>query len=226
MYNILLTIGKQVSIYTDFKEEIGYEGEAILIEKLAIGDTFFLSDEYVASNPGMSSKPNKLKEANNAKLNEVFTKLKEQTKDAQKFFRDILKLRSNKINDYNNMLKFVFREKDLAHKKYLSGSYDNDDRFKRILREINSDYIVRYFQQFNKKINNSVFKYEKWKVEFIIDNHGNLINHVAIKKIRVLIKNNYREKNGYSDLSLLTTYNGKALKRINKDELLPNKEKN
>ena len=143
MYNISLSAGKQVSIYTDFKEEIGYEGEAILLEKLGTGDTFFLCDEYVASNPGMSDKPNKLKELTNAKLNDVFTKIKEQSKDAQKFFKEILKLRTNKITDYNSMLKFVHHEKDLAHKNYLSGKYDNDDRFKRILREITSDYIVR-----------------------------------------------------------------------------------
>lgn len=215
MYNINLTVGQQISIYTDFKEEIGYEGEAVLLEKIDTGDTFFLSDEFVASNPTMSSKPNKLKEEFNAKLNEVFTNLTSHCKEAKKFFKEILKLRVNKLNDYNNMLKFVLKEKDLAHKKYLSGSYDHDDRFKRILREIDSDYIVRYFQQFNKRVNNSVFKYEKWKVEFVIDSQGNLTNYVAIKKIRVIIKNNYKEKNGFSDLSLLTTYNGKALKRKN-----------
>jgi hypothetical protein len=213
MYNTSLSVGQQVSIYTDFKEEIGYEGEAVLLEKVDVGDTFFLSDEFVASNPTMSDKPNKLKEELNAKLNEVFTNLSVHCKEAKKFFKEILKLRVNKLNDYNNMLRFVLKEKDLAHKKYLSGSYDHDDRFKRILREIDSDYIVRYFQQFNKRVNNSVFKYEKWKVEFVIDSQGNLTNHVAIKKIRVIIKNNYKEKNGFSDLSLLTTYNGKALKR-------------
>lgn len=213
MYNLSLNTGKQVSIYTDFKEEIGYEGEAILLEKVSTGDTFFLADEFVASNPDMSVKPNKQKELNNAKLNEVFRDLPNQTKDAKRFFKEVLKLRSNKLADYNNMLAYVLKEKDLAHKKYLAGNYDNDDRFKRILREIESGYIVRYFQQFNKKTNNSVFKYEKWKVEFVIDFRGNFVNYTAIKKIRVLVKNNYREKNGYSDLSLLTTYNGKALKR-------------
>lgn len=213
MYNTSLFIGQQVSIYTDFKEEIGYEGEAILIEKIDVGDTFFLSDEFVASNPGMSDKPNRQKDLTNAKLNEVFCHLDNHCKEAKKFFREIMKLRLNRLNDYNNMLRFVLKAKDLAHKKYLSGQYDNDDRFKRILREISSDYIVRYFQQFNKKVNNSVFKYEKWKVEFVIDMQGNLTSHTAIRKIRVIIKNNYREKNGYSDLSLLTTYNGRVGKR-------------
>lgn len=214
MYNLNLHVGKQVSIYTDYKEEIGYEGEAILLKKIDTGDTFFLADEFIASNPNMSGKPNKVKEVLNAKLNLVFKNILEQTKEAQKFFKEMIKLRRNKLTDFNTMLKLVLLEKDIAHKNYIQGDYENDDsRFKRILREIDSSYIVRYFQQFNKKINNSIFKYEKWLVEFVINNEGHLINYVVVRKIRVLVKNNYREKNGYSDLSLIITYNGKALKR-------------
>lgn len=215
MYNINLETGQQVSIYTDFKEERGYEGEAILIEKIDNGDTFFI-DEFVASNPNMDDRPNKRKEKQNEKLNEVFNNLQSQTKDAKKFFKEILKLRCNKITDFNNMLKCVLRWKDEIHKRYLAGKYDNDDRFKRLFREIKSDYIVRYFQQYNKKVNNSIFIFEKWKVEFVIDDLGYFTNHTAIKKVRKIIRNNYKEKNGNSELSDLMTYNGKNYSKRNK----------
>lgn len=212
MYNTLLEAGNQVSIFSEFKEERKYEGEAILLERLEIGDTFFI-DEFVASNPAMDFTPNKRKEAFNEKLNEVFNNLSVQTRSAKKFFIQIMKLRCNKLNDYNNMLKCVYKWKDELHKEVLLGKYDNDDRFKRILREVPSKFIVRYFQQYNKKVNNSIFRYEKWLVEFIIDEQGGFTSYKAAKKIRVIVKNNYREKNGFSELSLLTTYNGKAYKR-------------
>lgn len=211
MYNVSLNIGNQISIYTDYKEEIGYEGEAVLVEKLSIGDTFFLVDEFVDSDPEMSNTPNKKKSVYNEKLNSVFENLDNQPKEAKKFFREILLVRKNKIDDYNNMLKVVLKWKDLAHKKYLSKSYDHDDRFKRVFREIPTDYIVRYFQQFKKKINNTIFRYEKWRVEFVIDNCGYTTNYTAIKKIRVIVKNNYKDKNGESELINYTTYNGKKL---------------
>lgn len=212
MYNTLLEPGNQVSMYLEFKEERKYQGEAILLERQEVGDTFFI-DEFVASNPAMDFIPNKRKEEYNEKLNGVFNNLSGQTRAAKKFFTEVLKLRCNKINDYNNMLKCVYRWKDELHKEVLFGKYDNDDRFKRILREVPSKFIVRYFQQYNKKINNSIFKYEKWLVEFVIDSYGAFTSYKAVKKIRVIVKNNYKEKNGFSELSLLTTYNGKVCKK-------------
>ena len=107
MYHTSLAVGKQVSIYTDFHKEVGYEGEAVLIEKIENGDTFFL-DEFVDANPTMSDKPNQLKEKRNEQLNAVFSgNIKEQRPAIQKFFQNVLKLRSNKLDDYNKIYKFI-----------------------------------------------------------------------------------------------------------------------
>jgi len=214
MYNISLNIGDQVSIYTDFKEEIDYEGEAILLEKLEDGDTFFIN-EFVASNLSMDSKSDKIKESRNEKLSEVFDG-QFATKESFKFMKEILRLRNNKIDEYNKMLNYVLNTKEQLNKRMLQGKYDNDSRFKRILNEIPESYIVRYFQQFNKKVNNSIFKFEKWKVNFIIDRQGYLTEYTCVRKIRLIVRNNYREKNGVSELSDYTTYNGK-IPRYNKN---------
>ena len=217
MYHTSLAVGKQVSIYTDFHKEVGYEVEAVLIEKIENGDTFFL-DEFVDANPTMSDKPNQLKEKRNEQLNAVFSgNIKEQRPAIQKFFQNVLKLRSNKLDDYNKIYKFIIEYRDKLYKKQLLGLHDEiDSKFKRILRDIPVDYITRYFQQFKKKVNNTIFKYEKWKVEFITDETGYPVSHVAIKKIRIIIKNNYKDRDGYSELTYLTTYNGKVLRRRNK----------
>ena len=207
MYNTFLKVGQQVSSYVDYKEEIEYEGEVVLLERKATGDTFFLAEEFVSSNPLFSDKPNRRRELINEKLNAVFDNLNEQTKDAKKFHKEILLKKTGRINDYNNMMLIVLKWKDLSHKKYIMNQYDNDDRFKRILREISADYIVRYFQQLNTSTNNSIFKYEKWRVEFIIDKEGYPCSYTAVRNIRVLVKNNYKEVNGGSELSNYMTYN-------------------
>ena len=61
--NIELNIGDVLEIYTDFKEEVGYEGKAVLVEKLKNGDSYYLRNEDI--------RPEDKKEYSQKDLNEI-----------------------------------------------------------------------------------------------------------------------------------------------------------
>jgi len=111
---------------------------------------------------------------------------------------NLLRLRKGKNSDYNNMLLYVNYQKDFLHRR----SYQCSAMLKKLLRDIPYDYIVRYFQQFNKRVQNTLFNWEKWKVMF---EDG----RIAIRKVSYIVKNNPKEKNFVYELSELTTYNSK-----------------
>lgn len=211
MYNTKLKQGDIISIYTDYKNNLEFEGTALLIEKLEDGDTFFREDESINSNPGMNLTPHPTKEKYNTLLNEVF-KQEPMPREVRKLKKDLLTIKSNKLGEYNEMYSYLKRERDILCKSdIIKGQTVKESKLKKMFSEISLDYIVRYFQQFNANINNppelkpSIFKYEKWKVLLLYDNNGYEINRTVTRKIRVLVKN----KCGPKHLSNYITYNSK-----------------
>lgn len=206
--NSLLT-GLQVSIFTNYIEEKEYEGEAILLEKIKDGDTFYLPNELVASNPNMSDKADIERNEKNSYIYTILSK--KDNKEISAFLKNIAKLKKGKITDYNNIYEYISALRDSIHAKTILGRVENDNDYRRLFRAVSVDYLTRYLLQVGKNNNhNSIFKYEIWLVKFTSNKHFLPYEARVTRKIRVLVKHNCDD----TELSTFVTYNGKISKTI------------
>lgn len=203
---------QRVKIYTDFKEEKGYEGEAILLEKLYDGDTFYLQNESLL--------PGDKKEYSNNDYDMVhkFNRLKKffYGKDSKgptkycKVLRDGL-LNSFKKNKYDLMLKYLkeFRSK-------VKNNIVKHQSVKDLLNSFDDDYIINFIRQHNKVWQPSVYAYQRWKVKFVKDSAGWDSDFVTNRNIRVLMKWNPNDK--CDNIIEYTSYNGLIIGENEPDE--------
>lgn len=200
---INLNKGQLCNIYTDYKEEIGYEGQAILIEKIKDGDSFYLNNERI--------KPIDKKEYSKQDLAEITkynrlvtffkgTKSKKPSIYCRRLYRDLKKIKVRDINSFD-LMKVVLS-------KYRKKHSDSINSIKSLLSEYDDYYIIRFVQQYGySNWQPSIFSYERWKVNFVSDDRGWETNWATARNIRVLKCYSPAEKMRRSELIEHTTYN-------------------
>lgn len=198
-----LNAGDIINIYTDYQDEVGYEGKAELVEKIRDGDSFYISNERI--------KPEDCKEFDDSSntVSQLYSRItylfkgNSSTRPSQtcvKLYKELVKLRKSKITEFSDM-------------KELLGQYRkvNSNPMRKItnlLDEFDDYYIIRYIQQDRTTWHNTIFSFERWKVRFIEDHVGWESNWTTARNIRVVKCWNPKEGMRRSELVEHTTYDG------------------
>lgn len=209
--NIELKKNSIIDIYTNYQEEIKYEGKAILLEKISNGDSFYLYNERVEpeDKKEYTEKDNILINKYNRII--IFFKgvaSKKPTKYCRRLYNELVKQRKDNIDDFLRMKKVL--------KKYRKKHSSSIQKIGTLLREFDDYYIIRFVQQDRQKWQNSIFSYEKWKVRFIEDYTGWEVNWTTIRKIRILKCVNPTESMRRSELVEHTTYDGMSSRQYDR----------
>ena len=209
--NIRLKKNSIINIYTNYQEEIKYEGKAILLEKVSDGDSFYLHNEKVEP---------KDKKEYNEKDNIIINKYnriiiffkgvtsKKPTRYCRRLYNELIKQRKDNVDDFLRMKKVL--------KKYRKKHNDSIQKIGTLLREFDDYYIIRFVQQDRQKWQHSIFSYEKWKVKFIEDQTGWKVDWTTTRKIRILKCVNPTESMRRSELVEHTTYDGMSSRQYDR----------
>lgn len=200
LINLTLNEGDIVDIYTDYQEEIGYEGKARLIKKIRPGDSYYLKEEKI--------KPVDKKEYTKRELAEIH-KYKRLTTlfkgnngmvnvHCRRLLKKLMAERKDQLDDYERM-QVVLNE-------YREQFQDSIHKVGCILREYDDYYIYRYVHQDRKIWQPSIFSYERWLVEFITDSSGWEVSWKTERNIRILKCVNPSESLRKCELLEHTTY--------------------
>ena len=206
MYNLILREGMIVPIYTDYKEETieTLEGVAVLINKISVEDAFFRNEELIKLHD--DSVMNIVQIQNEKYYNEVINILTQ--KRYVSIYKDLLSATSNTNQEYNTLNVIVNHYKsvlslDLDLLNSIDKAVYGYDLLNMFIR-IPNDIICRIIQQHKKVWNETIFRAEMWKVEFIYD-HNNPLQRGRIcnRKIRYIVKNKFVK----NELQKNMTYN-------------------
>tara|TARA_R110000851_G_scaffold309588_1_gene469087 strand:+ start:4560 stop:5351 length:792 start_codon:yes stop_codon:yes gene_type:complete len=209
--NIRLKKNSIINIYTNYQEEIKYEGKAILLEKVSDGDSFYLHNEKVEP---------KDKKEYNEKDNIIINKYnriiiffkgvtsKKPTRYCRRLYNELIKQRKDNVDDFLRMKKVL--------KKYRKKHNDSIQKIGTLLREFDDYYIIRFIQQDRQKWQHSIFSYEKWKIKFIEDQTGWKVDWTTTRKIRILKCVNPTESMRRSELVEHTTYDGMSSRQYDR----------
>lgn len=200
-----IKVGETLKIYTDFKEERDYEGIAILLEKVGVGNSFYLENErLLISDKKQYTKEDleKIRKYNYVKTCFHGNEFKKNTKDFRKLHKDLVKHRKNNLNDHNKM-DDVLNE---YRKEYEGTTHKMSDFF----ANTDNDYIIRFVQQHQRNWRTTIFNSEKWKLKFIEDKDGWETDWITSRHIRKIVCVNPKDTARGSEITLHTTYNGKS----------------
>lgn len=152
-----------VSIYTDWQNDVGYEGEAVLIEKKEVGDSFYMDYEklYVPLNR-RTNLTNREIDKIQVQLNSIYEYLEYYCnlgdRTINNFISECIPYCNNDNGSYNEL--FVVIE---SWKK----TYENNPHLISNIFKVQTQYITRYFQQkYTKNWSQTLFREEKWIIEF------------------------------------------------------------
>ena len=214
--------GMSLDMFTDYQDETGYQGIAILLNKVRDGDSFYLSDEDIR--PGDGKEYNKIADKRIAKYNKLShyfkgTDAKRPNSKCKGLYKELLKCRKDKITDHDNMKKVLLEYREL----YINPAF----KVNHLLSNFDDWYIIRFIQQDNRTWNNSIFSYERWNVKFVEDEVGWPIDFNTTRNIRVLKCVNPKETMRRSELVEYTTYDGMSSRIYDKikDVFAYNKKK-
>lgn len=220
MVHTELEAGIMVEIYRDYKNSSNFEGVAILLEKKSIGDSYYLDLEEIRIPYTTKSSLTTLPDPVQIQLNKLYQYLYDfctsNNAEVKDFVRTLKALCSKDIHSYNNM----YQEVQLWKDKFLyTPHYINN-----ILR-VETKYIVRYFQQkFIKDWRPTLFRLEKWLVEFPTQKHpftGDILFNSPFRTTRwisIILAISPSEESKTHDLSRFTTYNGRNVLDIYETE--------
>ena len=209
--NIHLTKGDTIDIYTDYQEERRYQGQAILLEKVRDGDSYYLRYEKL--------KPKDAKEYDNGakkriiKYNRLINFLKGSKSRkpsiyCRRLYRDLIKLRKDELGEFGEMKKVLA--------KYRKKHKDSIKMIGSVLNEYSDYYIIKFVQQDRNTWRPSIFSYERWKVRFISDSSGWEQNWITTRNIRVLKCLNPSESMRRSQLVEFTTYDSMSSRKYDR----------
>jgi len=209
--NTTLTKNNHVDIYTDYQEEVDYEGEAILLEKIRSGDSYYLYDEKLK--PEDEKEYNEESKQRIIKYNRLInffkgTKTKKPSIYCRRLYRDLIKLRKDELNEFGKMVKVLA--------KYRKKHQNSIKRIGTVLNEYDDYYIIRFVQQDRGIWRPSIFSYERWKVRFITDGFGWETNWTTMRNIRVLKCLNPSESMRRSQLVEFTTYDSMSSRQYDR----------
>lgn len=203
--NYELKVGDVLNIYTDFKEEEGYEGKAILLKKLKGGDSYYLRAEDIRPQDKKEYSRKDIEQI--TKYNRLTTffkgnksKSKKPDKLCRRLYKELLKERNDELDDFDRMKVVIDRYRN---------QYNNTiHRITNVLKDYDDYYLARYIQQDNRTWRPSIFSYERWKVRFIEDQAGWEVDWTTARNIRILKCYNPREASRNNQLRDNTTYEG------------------
>lgn len=169
--------GDLVNIYTDFKFEEKFEGVARVIKKIDVGHSFIIVDEKLytqledraLSKDGSHLPLTKTQESNNKKYARLIlyfegTSKKEVNKEFVILGKKIKSLLSSKLESIDK-INHVLDD-------YRNTWRNTTDTRKLFFKEFNNETIIRFFQQrYMKNWSPSIWREEKWLVEFIPDQY-------------------------------------------------------
>ena len=200
---IKLKKGDTVSIFTDYQDCTGYEGKAVLIEKIKDGDSFYITNEKIK--PDDEKFYSEEDKQSITKFNRINTFLKNNSVKnprpyCKKLYKELTKLRKGEVTEHLKMSKGL--------NKYRKVHINSTKTIGNVLRENTNNYIIRFIQQDQKNWKPSIYSYERWKLRFIEDITGWETNWTTCRNIRVLKCFNPNERNRRSQLVEFTTYDG------------------
>jgi hypothetical protein len=202
--------GDIIDIYTDYQDELNYEGKAELIERVRPGDSFFLKDEKII--PEDKKEYSKKDLAAIHKFNRLENLLKSKNTHIQckKLYKKLVAERNYELDDYERIKSVIKDYRDL---------YTNSiHKIGCVMREYDDYYLYRYIHQDKKNWQPSLFSYERWVVRFIEDSTGWKVDWTTQRNIRILKLVNPKQQ----VLVENTTYdNGIPSKKREKVEDLP-----
>lgn len=216
---MILEENRIVPCYTDYKNEKGFQGYCILIEKISEDDTFYVDNEELifksSDEDDMSSSLTKVPSSVRKKIKLVeyieFL-LENRSRSVRQFKSQMKKLTDRSPSSYYDMYNLVQTYKT----KYM----DSKLSIKNILA-IDTEILVRYFQQkYLKGWRPSLYRSEKWLVEFYPQTHeGKVLFNSPFRtsrRIRTLVKISPKDEGkGKDSLSRLTTYNNVSSLSLN-----------
>lgn len=198
MYKIKLKKGDVVHIYTDYRNELKFEGKAKLLEKVKKNDVFYLDNEEVFNeesykNPLVSYKKISKKTEMYFRLNAMLDLDRSEIKLLLRNVKNVVN--KKKLDNYNaihDAIKTTFTN--------LKGS----GFLVTIRNEYSIDYLTRYFQQkYYENWTPSLFCSERWLVEFIPQNNFEK-SFRTYRNIRYIVANSPED----AKMSERMTYNG------------------
>lgn len=173
--------GEIVSIYRDCKNELNYEGEAILIEKVKVGHSFIRPDEKLYTKLEDKSIDEKNKHIpltkgekhNNNLYNQLVTYFEGYTidgelyinKDLQRFGKLLVQQLNTSLDNPSSVLETI--------SKYRFTCRNKVDETKTFFNKFTDEQIFRFIQQrYMKNWSSTIYREEKWLVEFIPDQYS------------------------------------------------------
>jgi len=194
--------GKILDIFTDFKEEKGYEGKAILVKKIRNGDSFYLDDESVKVPDKKEYTEEETKTMNMyARLTKFFKGDEDWKpyKNCKNLHKELMMERRDEKSDIKRMTTVL--------RRYRTKFKTSAKKIATVLNEFTDDYIIRYIQQDRRNWEPNIYTYERWEVRFIEDSTGWNTDYVTQRNIRVLACVNPTSYSRGDEISKFTTYN-------------------
>lgn len=203
--------GMILDIYEDFQDETGYQGKAILLEKIKNGDSYYLSDEELKPSDQKSyDEDDKLAIVKYNRLINYFkgNERKKPNNKCRLLYNELIKLRKDKVEEYAEMNKLIDTYRSLYKTVFSIVG--------RLLSEYDNFYLIRFIQQDRLLWRPAIFSSERWKVKFIEDHTGWALDFTTNRNIRVVKCVNPKEGMRNSDLVEYTTYDGISSKMYDK----------
>ena len=212
MYNIKLKPGSIVKIYTDYKNDLKYEGLARLIKFDKYGDSFYEDfEEIYVDNNIKSSLKTKLSvrqlESNN-RYDNLIKFFESMNPVIRSFKEEMRKACNKKITSYDKMMEVYYKYKGIAQNNRTSSLNILFDLVDHVT-------LIRFFQQrYIKDWKPTLFISERWLVEFLpqYDEENNILFYSEFRTYRYIKKVSKicpSEEAKTDDLVRFTTYNGK-----------------
>jgi hypothetical protein len=208
--------GDIVSIYTQYKVFEGYQGDAVLIQRVKVGDTFYRDNEklftdnrnFDALDSQEDSKlPSKVLDfsrrkdkLSRAESDKALTKIQKENNRKYIRLRYLLNDGSKELRSFNSALKKLVKptiesihnmnnfilEQRVRYKK-------SARKIKAMLSEFTNDEIIRFMQQEHiKDWTPTIYQWESWTVEFpgpqYCTKTGRLLVHTNHRTVRKIAK--------------------------------------
>lgn len=162
-----LEVNDIVDIYTDYRNLIGYEGQAILLERVEKGHSFICNDDKLLQkeedNPQESERIKNLKIYNELiKYTEVIV-----NKDLQAFVRNLKKFIKTNYKFPEKVKKYIDDFRINPKKNVARG-----DELRSFFEKFSTIQILKFFYQKHvKEFSLNVYRDEVWKVKFLAEQY-------------------------------------------------------
>jgi hypothetical protein len=195
-------------IYTDYKNELGYEGEAILLERISIDCNIFHSDIDLIFNQHKGS--------------DLVNKHQKEVSRKIKFIDNLLKIDTGLLSSLMKKLYMNHRKTNVLY-DIITTYYNKHNKSASIIKtlsnEISIDFLIKYVQQKLNSYESPQYYSEKWLVEF--PKQSDLRNNVLFNtEFRTTRKIRFEYDKNEFDIKCSEFIELKKLELIEDDEII------